>query len=336
MFAVKTVKDRKVLLQNQDGPCFVLALVNSVEELPLDLGDSVSLEKVYAIIIERCIEQAGCVEIDTERLLDLLPGLNAGLLVNPTLDDVHIDMFSDIEEDNVVILKLLQIFGVKLYHGFIMDSELLTSMKENEISCDFNHCQDYVASHIDDPSEICNRLSTFLVSNQLTERGMKKLQDAVEDNEIFILFRNNHFSSCIKVDGTIYCLVTDLGYLDQQDITWMSLSINDDGDFFNSNFEPSTIVQKENPIPLVDDNDVRLAQQLQLEEDETYSRNLQVQEDQKAQQWSQKTNQRTQNSVEKSEKSGLKSRNSKDSHHVNKKGKKTNPIDKSNSSCTVM
>ena len=38
-----------------------------------------------------------------------------------------------------------------------------------------------------------------------------------------VFFRNNHFSSMCKHEGTLYLLVTDQGFLEQADTVWETL-----------------------------------------------------------------------------------------------------------------
>ena len=53
-----------------------------------------------------------------------------------------------------------------------------------------------------------------------------------------VLFRNNHFSTLFKMSGSLYCLVTDVGYADEADVVWERLSaVDGDSQLCDSNFE---------------------------------------------------------------------------------------------------
>jgi len=71
----------------------------------------------------------------------------------------------------------------------------------------------------------------FLDSNpsQLTIYGLASLHDGLHNNQLAVLFRNNHFNVLLKREGGLYILVTDQGYLYEPDIVWEKLS-NVDGD----------------------------------------------------------------------------------------------------------
>lgn len=131
----------------------------------------------------------------------------------------------------------------------------------------------------------------FLDSNpsQLTIYGLASLHDGLHNNQLAVLFRNNHFNVLLKREGGLYILVTDQGYLYEPDIVWEHLS-NVDGDTQLLNWElrpftahalntPSTTAVTTDDIgnraDIVDshvnrdsDADFALAMQLQHEEEE--------------------------------------------------------------------
>ena len=68
-------------------------------------------------------------------------------------------------------------------------------------------------------------LDAFLESSasQLTPDGMRDARDAVKERELAVFFRNNHFATVFKLDGALYLLVTDQGYLRERDVVWETL-----------------------------------------------------------------------------------------------------------------
>ena len=113
----------------------------------------------------------------------------------------------------------------------------------------------------------------FLESNssQLTYYGITSLQETLDEGQLAVFFRNNHFNTLLKKHGQLFILVTDQGYQNEADIVWEQLSaVDNDTEFFGWNFKPFSPHAEAAPgfvDPEQEDADFRLAQQLQLEED---------------------------------------------------------------------
>ncbi|OUS49121.1 hypothetical protein BE221DRAFT_216089 [Ostreococcus tauri] len=75
-------------------------------------------------------------------------------------------------------------------------------------------------------------------ASQLTSTGLAQMRDRIKEREYVVWFRNNHFSVVTKLDGQLYALVTDQGYLHEPDVVWEGLGGAKDGMFFTSKFEP--------------------------------------------------------------------------------------------------
>ncbi|XP_057523560.1 uncharacterized protein LOC130803471 isoform X1 [Amaranthus tricolor] len=83
-------------------------------------------------------------------------------------------------------------------------------------------------------------INNFLKSNasQLTFYGLFSLQEGLKERELCVFFRNNHFSTMFKLDGELYLLATDQGYITQPDLVWEKLNeVNGDTLFMTSNFK---------------------------------------------------------------------------------------------------
>lgn len=72
-------------------------------------------------------------------------------------------------------------------------------------------------------------LDDFLTSSasQLTPYGLENARESVRERELAVFFRNNHFSTVFKLDGALYLLVTDQGYLREPEVVWEVLSAPD-------------------------------------------------------------------------------------------------------------
>ncbi|GMI09789.1 hypothetical protein TrRE_jg12866, partial [Triparma retinervis] len=76
-------------------------------------------------------------------------------------------------------------------------------------------------------------------SHQLTYHGLTSLHSHLSENSLAVFFRNNHFSTLFKHEGTLFLLVTDQGYATVGEIVWEALS-NIDGDTAHVNGEFQT------------------------------------------------------------------------------------------------
>ncbi|XP_051677916.2 ubiquitin carboxyl-terminal hydrolase MINDY-2 isoform X4 [Oryctolagus cuniculus] len=74
-------------------------------------------------------------------------------------------------------------------------------------------------------------------ATQLTYHGLCELTSTVQEGELCVFFRNNHFSTMTKYKGQLYLLVTDQGFLTEEKIVWESLhNVDGDGNFCDSEF----------------------------------------------------------------------------------------------------
>jgi hypothetical protein len=80
-------------------------------------------------------------------------------------------------------------------------------------------------------------------SHQLTSYGLELLHTTLQEGELCIFFRNNHYGTMTKhTDGHLYLLVTDLGYANTPSIVWEKLDVVDgDTEFCNSQFAVSRV-----------------------------------------------------------------------------------------------
>ncbi|CAH2056753.1 unnamed protein product [Thlaspi arvense] len=83
-------------------------------------------------------------------------------------------------------------------------------------------------------------ISNFLTGNasQLTVYGLCCLQDGLKERELCVFFRNNHLNTMFKLNGELYILATDQGYISQPDLVWEKLNeVNGDTVFMTGNFK---------------------------------------------------------------------------------------------------
>ncbi|CAH6723701.1 ubiquitin carboxyl-terminal hydrolase MIY1 [[Candida] jaroonii] len=276
-----------VLLQEENGPCPLIALVNTlvlkndIETRTNQLNDienselQIEVEKFKNQLLEQklislkdLLSQVGDLLIkfngdnkDIDKFLESLPLLHTGLNINPNLVD------GGFETD--LATELFTLFNLKINHGWIyepQDAELNSTMTKLQ---NFDSVQDYLLTTDDE------KLKQWLDENstQLTQHGLSKLNKLIDIDEFIVFFRNNHFSTLFKKgDNDFYLLLTDSSF-DKKEIVWQSIiSISGKDDlFFNGEFTP--ILEEGRDV--AGDDDLRLIKQLQEQEDAEYAKNLQ-------------------------------------------------------------
>jgi ubiquitin carboxyl-terminal hydrolase MINDY-1/2 len=78
-------------------------------------------------------------------------------------------------------------------------------------------------------------------SSQLTFRGLTALVEGLQDGQLAVLFRNNHFNVLLRYKHGLYILVTDQGYLYEPDVVWEHLcDVGGDTQLLAWNLKPFT------------------------------------------------------------------------------------------------
>ncbi|XP_032123314.1 ubiquitin carboxyl-terminal hydrolase MINDY-1 isoform X8 [Sapajus apella] len=115
---------------------------------------------------------------------------------------------------------------------------------------------------------------------QLTYHGLCELTAAAKEGELSVFFRNNHFSTMTKHKSHLYLLVTDQGFLQEEQVVWESLH-NVDGDscFCDSDFHLSHSLGKG---PGAEGGSGSPEKQLQVDQDYLIALSLQQQQPQGA------------------------------------------------------
>ena len=271
-------KDCHILLQNENGPCPLLAAANALLlkkeiELPSNcIGASViKIDELINVLAEKVLHNSSDAstpshqheqrQFAVQELLDLFPSLQFGMDVNPKFTK---------GPNGVEYTKQLNAFDllhVELVHGWLIDpvhqklelslvgqqtyNQLVTQViKGNEAQEELERIimlppaeQAAHAAQLDALSALATHgqsIHEFLQqsSHQLTQYGLETLYSHLKEKDLVVFFRNNHFNTLTKHEGFLYLLVTDLGYA-TVDVVWEKLDVIDgDTEYVSATFQP--------------------------------------------------------------------------------------------------
>ena len=263
-----------ILLQNENGPCPLMALVNAITiASPPDTTSAVvetlkHREQIsLSLLLEAVFEELMTLNTplpDVGDLFQFLITLHTGMNVNPRFNNPPNTpgAFEQTKE-----LTLYAAFAIPLLHGWLPDpdtpagaalaraksydetqtllfseEELITRLTTTDVPAT-EHEQTLLAdsSHARD----------FLESSatQLTPYGLRTLR-ALPDRTVAILFRNDHFSTIYIRNANIYSLVTDAGFATHEEIVWELLADvrGSNNSFHSGDFLPVGGPQRQQPV----------------------------------------------------------------------------------------
>ena len=248
-----------IVMQSINGPCPLIATMNVLllrekVKLPTML-EQITASQLLTYIGECIMDSVPAdLENDENALLNLEQNIHDAMEILPKLKtglDVNIRFtgITDFEcTPECIIFDLLRI---PLYHGWLVDPNLIEL--NNAIGTQsYNQLVDNIITNksSQDP-EVSTKIliaEEFLerTASQLTLHGLRELKARIKDNEIGILFRNNHFLTLFKRENEIYTLVTDHGYLTEDNIIWETLdNIEGAGHFYDSNFQTAEVTNRQ-------------------------------------------------------------------------------------------
>ena len=177
--------------------------------------------------------------------------------------------FTDVTDfEYTAELAVFDMLNVNLFHGWVAepsdDGETLKAIGQRT----YNQLVEAIING--EGNEEALRLQEWLdrTAAQMTFHGLVRLAEVMVEGELAVVFRNNHFSTLLKRQGQLYMLVTDQGYLREDDIVWEVLqSLDGDNDFVNYAFGQGKAVAPLFDASHLQDPDYLLAKQLQEEEE---------------------------------------------------------------------
>lgn len=266
------LRESPVLVQNKNGPCPLLALVNGLIMRSVDKSsqppiiralqtrENISLGLLIQALFDELTTYASEELPDIEALSRFLTMLHTGMNVNPRLTletPTSAGVFHETSD-----LRFYDAFRVPLLHGWIAeptsdahasmtqvaqyyeDIQLLPFRKEEledrviQNGSTLTADEERLVADID----IIQYFVDVENATQLSSFGLTHLSKILAPGSISILFRNDHFSTLYKHphSGQLFTLVTDAGYAHHPEIVWESLVdvTGADAEFFAGDFRP--------------------------------------------------------------------------------------------------
>ncbi|KAG9489426.1 hypothetical protein GDO78_005415 [Eleutherodactylus coqui] len=250
-----------IVTQNENGPCPLLAIMNVLllalkVKLP-PMMEIITAEQLMEYLGDYILEAKPKEISEAQRLnyeqnmsdaMAILHKLQTGLDVNVKFTGVRVFEYTP----ECIVFDLLDI---PLYHGWLVDPEI-AEVATAVGNCSYNQLVEKIIScKQSENSELVSQglvAEQFLngTATQLTYHGLSELTSTLQEGELCVFFRNNHFSTMTKYKGLLYLLVTDQGFLTEENIVWESLhNVDGDGNFCDSEFhlrppsDPETVYQ---------------------------------------------------------------------------------------------
>ncbi|EJS41470.1 YPL191C [Saccharomyces arboricola H-6] len=303
-FTTKSVEingqNHKILLQNENGPCALLALANVMILSPkhtqfscqliqlVNKKNEIFLRELVQVLADIGLQVTDNSGTDVSELLTLLPQLHKGLDINPEFNGSF---------ENSREMSIFRLFNVDLVHGWVVDNSSNIATNEKLSRYSYESAQRVLTqaadinsgiSRDDNSKEILDdamHIELFLNESptQLTTFGLQLLRQKLPHNMYSILFRNDHFSTLYKYKDQLYTLVTDFGYKNCKDIVWQSLvSVDGSGDvFFAADFSSAKADERQlshQTENVFETDNIPVEEAQQIENDKELARHLQQQE----------------------------------------------------------
>lgn len=245
-----------ILLQNANGPCPLLALVNAlILSTPvgnktalwevLESREQISLELLLDGVFQELMDRGGDAGgfPDVSDLFAFLLTLHTGMNVNPRFysaenpTSTHTTHFENTRE-----MELYGAFRVPLVHGWLPDPSdpVLVAMKRRTV-CNYEEAQTLLFHEGEIISRVTSDNGTLAdgedqiiedagiirdwmdrSKTQLTAHGLNIVKSGLNTGDVAILFRNDHFMTVIggRDSGALMGLVTDMGFAGHEEVVW--------------------------------------------------------------------------------------------------------------------
>ncbi|KAH9285763.1 Uncharacterized protein ECG_00570 [Echinococcus granulosus] len=241
-----------IITQNENGPCPMIAITNFLllrGKLTLPANhEVVSSDLIIAALSDELLSHS-TVDWDEGTRLNYEENLSSALSIFPSLQtglDINVRFTGVSDFEYTPALTVFDLFRIPLYHGWVadpQDRDLVEALRNQTYNQVVEMIIDYKSSS--DPARVEKSLlaEEFLetAASQLTMHGLCELSEHLQENQLAVLFRNNHFNTIYKKAGRIYVLVTDVGFVSEPNFVWETLNnIDGDSQFVDGDFRVCT------------------------------------------------------------------------------------------------
>jgi len=248
------------VLQEQQGPCPLIGIFNvlllrgsvklDIQLMWISFQEMIDHIKRY---FEEQLSKRSFRDIDSETTANDIKNFEDARTHFPNLEkglDINVKFSEPDAFEFTTEVALFDIYGIRLVHAWTVDPQMTGLEFIREMS--YNELTSFILSEVDENGNLSDTdiaifeqrkclARSFLLetSSQLTAHGLFRLHEVVNEAEVCVLFRNNHFATITKHNGKIYLLVTDRGLVnDCRRCYWQSLSTLDgDSVFVDSSFK---------------------------------------------------------------------------------------------------
>ncbi|CUS08962.1 unnamed protein product [Tuber aestivum] len=267
-----------ILLQNANGPCPLLALVNAlVLSTPegvktslvevLRLREQVSLELLLDAVFEELMSRGSGGLPDVGDLFAFLLTLHTGMNVNPRflpLDDERRASGPSGGFENTREMALYGAFKVPLVHGWLPEpTDLVLDAMRRRGAGSYEEAQTLLLIEEEIITKVTSGTQSELTSEeericgdaqiirefmeksktQLTAHGLDVLRGDLKAGHVAILFRNDHFMTILgggRIGGDLVGLVTDMGFAGHEEVVFERLADvqGRQNEFLSGDFRP--------------------------------------------------------------------------------------------------
>jgi ubiquitin carboxyl-terminal hydrolase MINDY-1/2 len=249
----------QILLQNENGPCPLLAAANvlllkqSITLPPSCKGAGVvTIEELTNVLAEKILLNHHAANNDhhINEVMKIFPNLQFGMDVNPKFTAGPTGIEYTME------LNAFDLLSIELVHGWLLEPdaqefEWVGNNTYNQLVNIVIEGNDASAAlqqnpNVDNLEELSHQATKGSVihhflersGHQLTQYGLQVLHEHVKEGDMVVFFRNNHFNTLTKYEEHLYLLVTDFGYADVASVVWEKLDVIDgDTEYVDGKFK---------------------------------------------------------------------------------------------------